>query len=154
MEKIWRPPVGIVLQGGLAGALDAAWATPDDAGGGGGPLLRGQLRSEARGGADEVAAEMLLPCGGAAGDGGLQPRLQKASTESILYSPCASGSADTSLRPSTSFEVAPSSADCCGGTRAAARQPFSLHYQAACSAAASCNASRNSCRVPHGRTAM
>lgn len=69
------------MQSGSAEALRTACATPDDVGGGGGPLLRGQLRSEARGGADEVAAEILLPCGGGTA-GSLQPRLQKASTES------------------------------------------------------------------------
>lgn len=52
-----------MLQGGPAVALHAACATPDNAAGSGIPLLRAQLRSSARGGADEVAAEVLLPCG-------------------------------------------------------------------------------------------
>lgn len=65
-----------LLQGGSAEALHAACATPDNAVGSGGPLLRGQLRSPARDGADEVAAEVLLPCSDAGS--GLDAALQKA----------------------------------------------------------------------------
>lgn len=72
-------PALVLSQGRSAEALHAACATPDNAAGSGGPLLRGQLRSPARDGADEVAAEVLLPCS----DAGSGP---DAALQKVVYS--------------------------------------------------------------------